>query len=147
MALRTNPEVTQFIHRDVNQSISDIEEFIERITSDPEKLFYKIELVETGELVGAIALKNINKKKQYAEIGYELFPHFQRKGIMSTAMTKMITMAFHDLGITELEAYTHRENTNSRKLLEKFKFELVEGKVDAGNLNNVVYRLMKQYVY
>jgi ribosomal-protein-alanine N-acetyltransferase len=142
--LRTDAEVAEFILRDTNQSFSDIERFIDAITSNlDEVLFYKIEMISTLELAGAICLKNISHKKKYAEIGYELFPRFQRQGLMTIALNAIIDMAFKDLGLIELEAFTHRENRKSRNLLEKFKFSVTD-KVDAKNSNNVIYNLRRK---
>jgi ribosomal-protein-alanine N-acetyltransferase len=143
--LRTDVDVAKFILRDTNQSISDIEKFIEAITSDLDKiLFYKIEMISTLELVGAICLKNINHKKRYAEVGYELFPKFQHQGLMTIALDSIIDMAFANLDLDELEAFTHRDNRNSRSLLEKFKFKQTD-KVDAKNSNNVIYSLKRSF--
>jgi len=142
--LRTDPALTRFIARDVNQSISDIEKFIAAVTSDDEKtLFYKIEMISNQELAGTISLKNIDREKKYAEVGYELFTQFQGRGLMSIALDKMIELVFTEAGLEELEAYTHRDNLQSRKLLEKFAFNEVIGKVDGKNLNNVIYSLKK----
>lgn len=140
--LRTNAEVAKFIIRDTNQNVDDISRFIDRVTSDPGQiLFYKIEIIATGELAGAICLKNIDKQKKYAEVGYELFPKFQARGLMTIALEKIIDLAFTNLGLKEIEAFTNKRNLNSRKLLEKFNFEEVVGKTDRNNANNIIYSL------
>lgn len=139
--LRTDASVAQFIIRDRNVSVQDIEHFITERLSDLENiLFYKIESIPELELIGTIVLKNIDRERKYAEVGYELFPKFQGMGFMSVALQEIIDMAFGNMGLDELEAFTHRNNLKSRKLLEKFKFRETD-KTDANNLNNVIYNL------
>src|SRR5688572_11599086 len=82
--LRTDADVAKFIVRDLSVSVADIEHFIEERLLDFDKvLFYKIEAFPNLELAGAICLKNIDHKNKYAEVGYELFPKFQRQGLMT----------------------------------------------------------------
>jgi [ribosomal protein S5]-alanine N-acetyltransferase len=97
-----------------------------------------------GKLAGAISLKNIQNAAGYAEIGYELFPEFQGRGIMTEAMKKMIEICFDKLRLKRIEAYTHRENLNSIKLLHKFNFKEVVGKTDPNNANNIVFELFNR---
>ena len=139
--LRTNAEVSKFITRDLNKSLTDIENFIvERSKTD---LFFSINTIEKNELVGTIAIWKINYDKNYAELGYELFPEFQNKGIMTNAITGILDYAFNILNFKTIEAFTNKENQNSRKLLEKLGFCLIENKIDEKNLNNVIYQINK----
>ncbi len=141
--IRTHPVVNKFIKRETNKSISDIEEFIKEINSDPTKIFLTIKISANSDFAGTIGLKNINFDKKYAEVGYELLPEFQGKGIMSCALKEIINFAFTDLEIENLEAFTHKENIKSIRLLEKFNFRLIENKFDNNNPNNVIYGLRK----
>jgi [ribosomal protein S5]-alanine N-acetyltransferase len=141
--LRTNPIVAKFITRNLNVSVTDIEHFIEDKLSDLDKvLFYKIETIPDLELVGAIVLKNIDRERKYAEVGYELFPRFEGQGLMTMALEKIVETAFEHLDLKELEAFTHRDNLKSRKLLEKLRF-IKTDKVDGKYAYNVIYNLKK----
>jgi len=140
--LRTNAEVAGFINRDINKTVSEIEEFIEKVTADSNKmLFFKIETKNDNKFVGTICLKNIDLQNKYAEVGYELLPNFQGKGWMSEALRSLIDFAFTNLSIETIEAFTNYQNVRSRKLLESFNFKLID-KIDINNLNNVVYQLI-----
>lgn len=142
--LRTNPEVAQFIIRDTRKSVPDIEKFILEINSNPKNRFFKIESLGDEQFAGIIILKNIDFQNKYAEVGYELLPEYQGKGVMSEALGIIIHLAFTDLGLETLEAYTHHQNARSRKLLEKMYFTFIETKKDPVNSNNVIYRLKKK---
>ena len=141
--LRTHPMVNKFIERDLPKNISDVEKFIELRNADPNPFYFIIETLSNSEFTGTICLWNINKENNYAEVGYELLPDFQGKGIMTSALRKIINFAFTELNIETVEAYTHSENLSSRKLLEKFDFKLMPGKTDPDNSNNVIYCLKK----
>jgi ribosomal-protein-alanine N-acetyltransferase len=58
-----------------------------------------------------------------AEIGYELFPDFQGKGIMQEATLKVIDFGIQHIGLNSIEAYTHCENQSSTRLLKKLNFK------------------------
>jgi [ribosomal protein S5]-alanine N-acetyltransferase len=141
--LRTHPIVNKFIERDLPKNISDVEKFIELRNADPNPFYFIIETLPTNEFAGTICLWNINKENKYAEVGYELLPDFQGKGIMTSALREMINLAFTELNIETIEALTHSENLPSRKLLEKFDFKLMLGKTDPDNSNNIIYLLKK----
>ncbi len=115
-SLRTHPSVNKFIERDLPKNISDVEKFIELRNADPNPFYFIIETLPTNELAGTICLWNINKENKYAEVGYELLPDFQGKGIMTSALRKIINLAFTELNIETIEALTHSENLSSRKL-------------------------------
>lgn len=138
--LRTNPEVAKFIDRNLNRNLSQIESFIENINADfNNAIFFKIITLEENQIAGTICLWKINSDKKYAEVGYELFPEFQNKRIMSNAMKAILNFANDELGIEYIEAYTHKENLNSRRLLDKFGFEKIIGKTDIKNPNNIIF--------
>ena len=47
---------------------------------------------------------------------------FQRHGIMKEAVEKVIDYAFDIIKVQKIEAFFHRDNQRSIKLLEKFSF-------------------------
>jgi len=140
--LRTDPYVARFIIRDLNTTVSDIRQFIsERLLDRNNILFYKIETIPDFDLAGTIVIKNIDRRLQYAEIGYELFGQFEGQGLMSAALEKIIALAAENIGIKTFEAFTHRDNSKSRKMLERLQFTQTD-KTDDKNPNNVIYRLI-----
>ncbi|MBK7227389.1 MAG: GNAT family N-acetyltransferase, partial [Ignavibacteriales bacterium] len=84
-------------------------------------------------LIGSICLWNLSREENKAEIGYELLPDFQGKGIAQEAMLAVLDCGFNIMLLNKIEAYTHKENSSSIKLLEKFTFVRdldAESKVD-----------------
>jgi len=87
-------------------------------------IYWAITLPQSNKLIGTICLFNLSRDLTKAEIGFELLPQMQGKGIMLEAASRIIQYGFQEIGLTFIEAYTHRENLNSRRLLEKLNFEL-----------------------
>lgn len=87
---------------------------------------------------------NFSEDRKTAEIGYELFPHSQGKGIMDEAIKKLIGFAFQTLGIDILEAFTNKNNLKSISLLLRNNFSHVPGRKDEDDINNVIFILKNQ---
>lgn len=143
-ALRSDKQVNKYIDRDPGKTIEDARIFIDKIgevVKQNEGIYWAITLTNNENLVGTICLFHFSSENDQAEIGYELLPAFQGQGIMQEAMSRVIAFGFDVLGLKAIEAYTHLENENSSKLLEKFNFRKQE-KID-NNSNNmfVIFKL------
>jgi ribosomal-protein-alanine N-acetyltransferase len=121
-ALRCNETVNRYIDRKPSVSINDAQNFIQAILQS-KSLYWGITLNGVNELIGTICLFNLANEHRKAEIGYELLPDFQGKGIMQETMVKVVDFAFQHLKMNRLEAYTHCDNQASTQLLEKLNFE------------------------
>jgi ribosomal-protein-alanine N-acetyltransferase len=62
------------------------------------------------------------KENFTAEVGFDLMPHFQGKGIMKEAFSEVIRHGFEILKVRRLVAWVNHENTRSISLLSKFNF-------------------------
>ena len=86
---------------------------------------------------------NFSQDNKKAEVGYDLNPLFQRKGIMSEALKNIIAFGFNELRLNKIEAFTHKENESSKNLLEKNGFILMEQKKDEKNRSNLIFEIEK----
>jgi ribosomal-protein-alanine N-acetyltransferase len=144
--LRSDPEVNKFISRPTPANLADADAFINKIAAGIEKgenIYWKISTKESNKMIGAISLWQFSDDLKTAEIGYDLHPDFQGKGLMSEAMNAVLNFGFNTLNFEDIEAYTHRDNHPSRHLLVGKGFKLIKDKVDPGNLNNIIYSLPK----
>ncbi|MGE8242819.1 putative ribosomal N-acetyltransferase YdaF [compost metagenome] len=139
--LRTNPQVAKYIERDINKNLEDIRQFIELVKKN--NFYFTINTIVPSEFIGTITLWNIDRNTNYAEIGYELLPQFQGEGLMSEAVKTILDYAFNKAGFEYIEAYTHRENIASKKLLERVGFKLAVGKIDEDNSDIIIYGINK----
>src|SRR5690606_11067316 len=107
--------------------------FIKEITGNlaiNRAITWGITLKQNPELMGAICLWNLSLDRKTSEIGYDLHPAHQRKGIMNEAMTSVLDFGFNSAGFSKIEAYTHKANESSIKLLKNNGFRLLENRKD-----------------
>ena len=126
--LRTNEEVNQFLDRERAKSVEDARKFINKILKgifDNEAILWAINLNDNDRLIGSVVYYNISIKDSRGEIGYELNPAQQGKGIMQEALEPVIQFGFEQLGFETIEAWPTEKNTRSIQLLEKFDFKKV----------------------
>ena len=145
LGLRDNAEVSKYIERKKLSGKGEAKEFIDKINNDIEadrSIYWVICLDNNPDLIGTTCLWHFSEDSTVAELGYELLPDYQGWGLMTEVIHVVREFAANHCALTKLEAYTHRENQNSLKLLRKFGFQLIPDKVDADNLNNVVYELI-----
>ena len=125
-ALRSDDNVNKYLGRKPSQSIDDAKTFIQTINKNVQRndsVYWAITLDGTDKLIGTICLYDFSDDNLNAEIGYELLPDFQGKGIMQEAVSKVIDFGIQHIGLHSIEAYTHSENQHSTRLLEKFNFK------------------------
>lgn len=142
--LRSDALVNQYVKRPSAKTKDEALAFIARINNgikDGNTFYWAITERDNGSMLGSICLWNFSEDRRVAEVGYDLSPKFQNKGIMSEALKSILDFASQTLKLDLLEAYTHRDNESSKILLERNSFTLVEGKVDGNNDNNIVYSL------
>ncbi len=141
-ALRSNETVCRYIDRPVPQHISEASAFIERIRkgyADNSTYYWVLSLKGEQELLGTICLWNFSGDG-VAEIGYEMLPQHHGKGYMQESLAAISEYSFNILKLSAIDAFTHRDNTASKKLLERNGFNLCEGRTDPDVPANVIYR-------
>ncbi len=145
--LRSDPLVNQFIKRDQTKNIKEASNFIGmrlKDIADGNAYYWSILLSDEQTMVGTICLWNISTDRRSAEVGYELHPAFQNQGYMYEALSSVINFAFDQLGLVEIEAFTHRDNTRSKKLLAKHQFQLQPNRTDENNPHNQIFLVRRK---
>ena len=125
-ALRSNDNVNKYLDRKPGKSIDDAKNFIQTINENIQRndsIYWAITLNGTDKLIGTICLFDFSEDHSKAEVGYELLPDFQGKGIMREATSKVIDFGFQHVGVASIEAYTHSQNQSSTRLLQKLNFK------------------------
>jgi ribosomal-protein-alanine N-acetyltransferase len=123
--LRSDREINKYLGREISKTIDDARNFINKINENINKhdsLYWAITLNNKNILVGTICLFSFSDENDKCEIGYELLTNFQGNGIMMEALEKVIDYAFNTIKVQKIEAFFHRDNQSSIKLLEKFSF-------------------------
>lgn len=125
--LRSDREINKYLNRQVSNTIDDARNFINKVVENSNKneaLYWAITLSnKNNRLIGTICLFSFSDDHNTCEIGYELLPNFQRQGIMQEAVEKVIGYAFNTINVQKIEAFVHRDNLDSVRLLNKFSFK------------------------
>jgi ribosomal-protein-alanine N-acetyltransferase len=123
--LRSDSEINKYLDRQVSNTIEDARNFINKVNENINKndsLYWAITFSARNILVGTICLFGFSDENGSCEIGYELLTNFQGQGIMKEAAEKVIDYAFNTIKVKKIEAFLHRDNQSSIKLLDKFSF-------------------------
>lgn len=135
-SLRSNDSVNKYLARTKANSIEDAKDFINRINagmSNNQSLYWAICFRDQKKAMGTICLWNFSAQENKAEIGYELLPEYQGRGIMQEAFAKVVEFGFNTLNLTIIEAWTVQQNLNSINILQRNQFERdteLEKKID-----------------
>jgi [ribosomal protein S5]-alanine N-acetyltransferase len=124
--LRSDGEINKYLDRQVSNTIDDARNFINKVNESINKndsLYWAITLSESNLFAGTICLFCFSDENNKCEIGYELLTSFQGQGIMKEAAEKVIDFAFNTIKVQKIEAFLHRDNQRSIKLLEKLSFK------------------------
>lgn len=143
-AIRSDKEIAKYLDRPLYTKPEEAAGFINNIIEGVKKgdtFYWGISFKGNEKLVGTICIWQISEEQSKAEIGFELLPEFQRKGIMKEAVPAVINFGFEKLGLSFIEGEVAPGNTSSIKILEKNKFKLVPG--SDLNAETVIYQLTK----
>jgi [ribosomal protein S5]-alanine N-acetyltransferase len=143
--LRSDAIANKYLGRQPAETVEEALSFIRKVNENfknNEGFYWAITQADNGKLIGTICLFDFSDELKKCEIGYELLPNYQGQGIMTEALKKVIEFTFQTLGLNTIDAFTHKDNQSSTKLLLNFNFE--ETKIiDETNPNLLVYRLTK----
>ncbi len=137
-ALRTNSDVNQYLDRPETTDISQVFDFIKKIqisVDSGQSFYWAITFPVDDKLIGTICFYNLSKDHTEAEIGYELHPDFQGKGLMQEAIAEVIAFGFNDIGLKTITALPHDKNERSITLLKKNNFR-IDHELSDKNKNN-----------
>ena len=101
-------------------------------------------MIYRGELVGNVSFNQIDNTLKKAEIGYWLSTHYQGKGIVSCAVTYLISYAFSELKLQKIEIQAAEYNLASRAVCERLNMRL-EGIIT--NKEKVAERILDHAIY
>jgi len=125
LKLRSDESVNKYLDRPKTTTFNEAIEFINKIEtgiSKNESFYWAISLKDDSKLIGTICLWNLDKENSRAEVGYELLPRCQGKGLMQEALLKIIEYGFKTQGFKTIVAYPNAGNAKSIRILGKNNF-------------------------
>jgi ribosomal-protein-alanine N-acetyltransferase len=124
-AILSDDEAMEFYGNEPHQSLDDTKELIRQIEeryARKEALRWGITFQGEDRLIGSCSIFHFDEGFDCAETGYELNRAFWRKGIMTEAMSAILTFGFSELGLHRIEAIIDMANERSKGLLLKLGF-------------------------
>jgi len=127
--LQSNEANQKYLNRPKMDSIEKATKYIQDKNegiAENKYLYWGICVDDIDEVIGTICLWSFQENPKRADVGYELLPEFQGRGIMDEALKKVIDIGFDTLFLERIEACTHENNSSSIRLLEKNNFSFVK---------------------
>jgi [ribosomal protein S5]-alanine N-acetyltransferase len=124
-AILSDQQVTEFYGHEPHQSLDDTQELIRQTQARyarREALRWGLALQGEDRLIGSCSLHHFDPGFHRAETGYELQRAFWGKGIMTEAMSVILTYGFTELGLHRVEAIIDIMNERSKSLLLQLGF-------------------------
>ncbi|WP_088042851.1 GNAT family N-acetyltransferase [Bacillus sp. EAC] len=125
-ALRSDKLVSELINRPIAKDVKEALDYIQMINegiSRNDWVLWAITLHDSNQLIGTICLWNFSTELEKGEVGYELSPTFQGKGIMQEALSAVLNYGFENLKLLAIEGIVSSNNLNSIRILEKNYFK------------------------
>ena len=122
--LHSLPETDEFNTLGIPEKLTETKGILENWINEQNKAAYQqyvltIELLESEDFLGLIALKTGNPKFKTGEVWYKLHVDYWGKGYATEALLSVLTFAFRELKLHRIEAGCAVENKGSFRVLEK----------------------------
>ena len=118
----SDPEVTKYLTWPTYKNVETAHQILELWSKEYEKTDYyqwMIVLREVGEPIGSISVVRLNDRVEEAEIGYCIGSRWWHKGIMTEALTAVITYLFQEVGMNRIAARHDPNNPHSGGVMRK----------------------------
>jgi len=87
-----------------------------------EEFLFTVKELTYKQLIGLVFIKELDWTKGQGEFAYCIDADFQRKGIISSVIDKLVAYAFDNLGLKTLQIIVNKDNFGSVKVAEKCNF-------------------------
>lgn len=115
-----DPEVTQYLtwgpHRDVKVTQAIIDMWVEGYASPT---VYRWGIEKDGELVGDISVTRWKEDDEWCEIGYCLSRRCWNQGLMTEALSRVLTFLFDTVGFHRVQIRHDAQNPASGRVMQK----------------------------
>lgn len=145
----SDDEVTKYLTWTTHQSVDDSIAYLTMCVDGynaPDYYQWGIILKNTGELIGNIAVVNIDEEARVAELGWVLGRAWWGRGIMPEAAREVIKFLFDEVGFERITAKHDADNPKSGRAMQKVGMRYESTIKDGGNNNRGVVDLVCFYI-
>lgn len=125
-AMLSDEETMRFYGHETYQSLDEAQTYIRLRQEDyaqRKAIRWGIALHDDDRLIGSCGFHHFDEGYHRAETGYVINRAFWGRGIMSEALTAILTYGFAELGLHRIEAIIDTANERSRNVLLKLGFQ------------------------
>lgn len=118
----SDPEVARHVLWDAHHSIHQTRAYIRfllRQYRNAAPSTFVIEMRDTGKVVGTIGFMWVQSENRSAEVGYSLSRAYWNHGIMTEALSAVLTFGFDTLRLNRIEAQHECDNPASGHVMAK----------------------------
>ncbi len=108
---------------DTSKKYPDIKSVLDSMLSPANPCRLRFGIWRNKTYVGTVNLTPSAMEKS-AEIGYYLGEEFQKMGLMTLAVRRLVNYAFEEMRLLEVYASVHKDNSASRAVLERARFRV-----------------------
>ena len=134
----SDPEVTKYLTWQPHESVESTKAYISFLLSEyekPDTCHWVIELKESGEAIGSIAVVSWDERTSAAEMGYCLGRAYWGRGLVPEALKAVMDLLFDEVGCERVSAKHDAENPKSGRVMQKAGMRL-EGVLRRAGFNN-----------
>ena len=125
-AVLSSDTVTRYYSLSPLASVEEARALVERRAAAfrrQERIRWAIARREDDAVLGSCGYVHWDRESRRAEVGYELHPDWQGRGLMYEALTAMLSFGFTQMDLNRVEALVVPENEPSLRLLRRLGFE------------------------
>ncbi len=145
-AMRADPRMHRYTDTKPDQTISETESYIRKMTQGVDEgkwIIWAMERKDTHRVVGIVSIWNLDERHGTGDLGYGVHPDDQGQGLMKEALLKVASFGFEQMRLHTLTAFTEEGNLPSKKLLENCRFQETGRADDTGENNDQVYHMIE----
>jgi RimJ/RimL family protein N-acetyltransferase len=128
------------------QTDSQVRDFLQRALDHWDRYGYGVWILtskSTGAFVGRALLRNVNiERNDEIELGYAVMPEFWKRGLATEVSQAILKIAFENLHLAGVIAFTLPTNHASRRVMEKLGMKF-ERNITWSNQPHVLYRITR----
>jgi len=118
-------DVTEFLLWSPHVNMRETKGYIEYLQREYRKGNYAdwgITYKENGKFIGTIGFANLDLRNNWGELGYVLSPDYRGRGIMTEALTRVLSLAFRELSLHRVQLRIMDGNEKSERLARRLGF-------------------------
>jgi len=123
MAWRNHPDIMQWTRQNSPLTESEMDQWYDRLTTDPTKKVFGIETTKAPTIVGTCGFSDINLVHGTAQFSLLIGPEFQRKGYGRSALIELLKHGFKDLRLNLIWGESIEENPALHLFSQFFQME------------------------